>query len=62
MLEIFTLWMNNPSKKHYHIVVADIESNGIVVLAFISSIKIGFDFDDACILKEGDLPIIHHDT
>lgn len=27
-----------PSNKHYHIVVADIESNGIVVLAFIISL------------------------
>lgn len=36
--DIYLMDYPYPSKKHYHIVVADIESNDIVVLAFIISL------------------------
>ena len=60
--DIFLMDYPYPPKKHYHIVVADINENGVVLLAFISSIKQGIEHDDSCVLRKGDLSFIQHDS
>lgn len=51
-----------PSKKHYHVVVAERTDNGTYLLAFISSIKDGLEYDDTCVLHKGDMQFIKHDS
>ena len=60
--DIFLMDYPYPPKKHYHIVGADINENGVVLLAFISSIKQGIEHDDSCVLRKGDLSFIQHDS
>lgn len=47
-----------PDKKHYHVIVADVLDNNMYVMVFISSIKEGREYDDSCVLSEGDAPFI----
>ena len=47
-----------PNKKHYHVVIADVLENNMYVMAFISSIKEGKEYDDSCVLDDGDAPFI----
>lgn len=47
-----------PDKKHYHVIVADVLENNMYVMVFISSIKEGREYDDSCVLSEGDAPFI----
>lgn len=50
---------NYPTHAHLHIVVSDVTETSVTVV-FVSSVKEGREYDDACVLNKGDHPFIAH--
>lgn len=60
--DVYLIANPKPDKKHYHFVVSDVVDSNMLVLVFMSTIKDGIDYDDACVLSPGEMDFIVSDS